>query len=140
MSEATEEKERDLHRIALALNAYAAIGSGFDELVEEYGKLKAEMDNKRWALQEFQRTNWLGAWNAHLPLGVRAAWMSTWVDIGMHERKDFHACCYMLFKLWASVMQNCGFVVRWNKILWRKNCFSSFHWLVLEQMWICKSL
>ncbi|XP_025076361.1 HAUS augmin-like complex subunit 4 isoform X2 [Pomacea canaliculata] len=57
LSEATEEKERDLHRIALALNAYAAIGSGFDELVEEYGKLKAEMDNKRWALQEFQRTN-----------------------------------------------------------------------------------
>eukprot|EP00117_Sycon_ciliatum_P029601 scpid37745/ scgid23527/ HAUS augmin-like complex subunit 4 len=37
-----------------ALSAYAGLGSGFDAIVEEYTRLQAELDNKRWALSELR--------------------------------------------------------------------------------------
>lgn len=57
LTETIEMTEKDLHRVNLAIQAYGAVGSGFDDLVEEYGKLKNELDNKQWALNEFQHTS-----------------------------------------------------------------------------------
>lgn len=56
LEESVELKEKDMQRVSFALNAYATVGSGFEALVEEYGKLKAELDNKQWALNEFRKT------------------------------------------------------------------------------------
>nr|KAG5696604.1 hypothetical protein BaRGS_034065 [Batillaria attramentaria] len=54
LSDKHDASEKDLHRVNLALEAYSAVGSGFSELVDEYGRLKNELENKQWALNEFQ--------------------------------------------------------------------------------------
>ncbi|XP_076470156.1 HAUS augmin-like complex subunit 4 [Babylonia areolata] len=57
LQEMTVVKDKDLHRVNLALKAYSAVGFGFDELAEDYGKLKREMENKEWALNELAKSN-----------------------------------------------------------------------------------
>ncbi|XP_060068539.1 HAUS augmin-like complex subunit 4 [Ylistrum balloti] len=49
------ESDKEFHHISQALQSYEAVGMGFDELVEEYRKLKEEKDNKQWALTELHR-------------------------------------------------------------------------------------
>lgn len=38
------------------LKIYESVGSGFDSLVKEYTRLTAEIDNRKWALAELERT------------------------------------------------------------------------------------
>ena len=38
------------------LVAYESVGMGFDTLVQQYGALMAEIDNKKWALSELRQT------------------------------------------------------------------------------------
>ena len=53
-----ESKENDtkkeLHRVMQSLKAYTSIGMGFEELVQLYGDIIAEIDNKKWALTELR--------------------------------------------------------------------------------------
>ncbi|XP_045192379.2 HAUS augmin-like complex subunit 4 [Mercenaria mercenaria] len=49
------EKEK-LHR-QQAIKAYDSVGDGFEEIVAEFGKMKAELENKQWALAEFDKSN-----------------------------------------------------------------------------------
>lgn len=37
------------------LNTYEVLGEEFDRLVKEYTQLKQATENKRWALQEFNK-------------------------------------------------------------------------------------
>ena len=40
-----------------ALKAYKSVGMGFDDLVQLYGDIIAEIDNKKWALTELRHTD-----------------------------------------------------------------------------------
>ena len=40
-----------------SLKAYKSIGMGFDELVQLYGDIIAEIDNKKWALTELRHSD-----------------------------------------------------------------------------------
>lgn len=40
-----------------ALQAYTSVGMGFDGLVQHYGDLLAEIDNKKWALTELRHSD-----------------------------------------------------------------------------------
>ena len=51
---ADSEKEKQ-HRIQ-AIKAYESVGNGFDNIVLEYGKFKDELENKQWALAEFDKS------------------------------------------------------------------------------------
>ena len=56
LDDAVKDSEKEkLHRIQ-ALKAYESVGDGFDKIVAEYGKLKGELENKQWALAEFDRS------------------------------------------------------------------------------------
>ncbi|XP_033755196.1 HAUS augmin-like complex subunit 4 [Pecten maximus] len=46
------DSDKEFHHISQALRSYESVGMGFDELVEEFRKLKEEKDNKQWALAE----------------------------------------------------------------------------------------
>lgn len=48
------EKER-LHREQV-LKVYESVGDGFEDIVSEFGKLKAELENKQWALAELDKS------------------------------------------------------------------------------------
>ena len=48
------QKEKQ-HRIQ-AIKAYESVGNGFDSIVTQYGKFKDELENKQWALAEFDKT------------------------------------------------------------------------------------
>ncbi|KAK7114231.1 HAUS augmin-like complex subunit 4 [Littorina saxatilis] len=54
---ASERKEKDRDRVNLALRAYTSVGYGFDELAEEYGRLKQELENKEFALKQIALTS-----------------------------------------------------------------------------------
>ncbi|OWF49879.1 HAUS augmin-like complex subunit 4 [Mizuhopecten yessoensis] len=49
------ETDKEFHHVCQALRSYESVGMGFDELVEEFRKLKEEKDNKQWALTELHR-------------------------------------------------------------------------------------
>ena len=51
---ADSEKEKQ-HRIQ-AIKAYESVGNGFDSIVLAYGKFKDELENKQWALAEFDKS------------------------------------------------------------------------------------
>ncbi|XP_068721228.1 HAUS augmin-like complex subunit 4 isoform X2 [Montipora capricornis] len=53
---AEEQSAAELHRLNQMLVAYESVGMGFDSLVQQYGALMAEIDNKKWALSELQQT------------------------------------------------------------------------------------
>ncbi|ELU12924.1 hypothetical protein CAPTEDRAFT_198726 [Capitella teleta] len=52
---AIHSTEYDLKQVDQTLAAYEAVGSGFDNLVQEYTRLKDEIDNKKWALRELKQ-------------------------------------------------------------------------------------
>ncbi|KAL4235065.1 HAUS augmin-like complex subunit 4 [Mactra antiquata] len=49
-----ENEKEKLHR-EQAVNTYKSVGDGFEEIVAEFGKLKADLENKQWALAEFDK-------------------------------------------------------------------------------------
>ncbi|XP_021571831.1 HAUS augmin-like complex subunit 4 isoform X2 [Carlito syrichta] len=49
------QQEQDLEKSRQVLNNYEVLGEEFDGLVKEYTKLKQATENKRWALQEFNK-------------------------------------------------------------------------------------
>ena len=56
LDDAVKDSEKEkLHRIQ-AIKAYESVGDGFDNIVAEYGQLKAELENKQWALAEFDKS------------------------------------------------------------------------------------
>ncbi|XP_073656760.1 HAUS augmin-like complex subunit 4 isoform X6 [Tursiops truncatus] len=48
-------QEQDMEKSRQVLNAYEVLGEEFDRLVKEYTQLKQATENKRWALQEFNK-------------------------------------------------------------------------------------
>ncbi|XP_014666374.1 PREDICTED: HAUS augmin-like complex subunit 4 [Priapulus caudatus] len=46
------EYEQEMTAVVRALTTYQSVGSGFDEIVEEYGRLQSELENKQWTLKE----------------------------------------------------------------------------------------
>jgi hypothetical protein len=56
LSDVLAVKERDLHRVRMALQAYSSLGYGFDQLAEEYSALMRELENKEWALSELAKS------------------------------------------------------------------------------------
>ena len=51
------ETKKELHRVMQSLKAYKSVGMGFDDLVQLYGDIIAEIDNKKWALAELRHTD-----------------------------------------------------------------------------------
>lgn len=50
-------QEQDMQKSRQALSTYEVLGEDFDRLVKEYTRLKQAVENKRWALQEFSRSD-----------------------------------------------------------------------------------
>ena len=50
------ESKAELAKLEQNLRIYESVGSGFDSLVKEYARLTAEIDNRKWALAELERT------------------------------------------------------------------------------------
>ena len=48
------KKSSQLHKL---LETYQSVGMGFDDLVQEYGRLKDEVENKQWALAELEQSS-----------------------------------------------------------------------------------
>ncbi|XP_009247195.1 HAUS augmin-like complex subunit 4 isoform X2 [Pongo pygmaeus] len=48
-------QEQDMEKSRQVLNSYEVLGEEFDRLVKEYTVLKQATENKRWALQEFNK-------------------------------------------------------------------------------------
>lgn len=56
LDDACRESEKEkLHR-EQALRAYQSVGDGFEKIVEEYGRLKSELENKQWAFAELDKS------------------------------------------------------------------------------------
>uniref|UniRef100_A0A5F8GBL0 HAUS augmin like complex subunit 4 n=1 Tax=Monodelphis domestica TaxID=13616 RepID=A0A5F8GBL0_MONDO len=49
-------QEQDMEKSRQVLNTYEVLGEEFDKLVKEYTHLKQATENKRWALQEFNKS------------------------------------------------------------------------------------
>ncbi|KAL5021616.1 hypothetical protein ScPMuIL_000771 [Solemya velum] len=49
------EGHKERTNLRQALQAYEAVGMGFDSLVEEYGQLCEELENKQWAMSELEQ-------------------------------------------------------------------------------------
>lgn len=49
-----ESAKEKLHR-EQSLRAYQSLGDGFDKIVKEFGELKLELENKQWAIAEFDK-------------------------------------------------------------------------------------
>ncbi|XP_028933051.1 HAUS augmin-like complex subunit 4 [Ornithorhynchus anatinus] len=56
LEEATRTQEQDLENSRRLLGAYEVLGAEFDGLVQEYAQLRQEIDNKRWAIREFDKS------------------------------------------------------------------------------------
>ncbi|XP_059952459.1 HAUS augmin-like complex subunit 4 isoform X4 [Mesoplodon densirostris] len=48
-------QQQDMEKSRQVLNTYEVLGEEFDRLVKEYTQLKQATENKRWALQEFNK-------------------------------------------------------------------------------------
>ncbi|KAM8782619.1 HAUS augmin-like complex subunit 4 isoform 1-T1 [Rhynchonycteris naso] len=55
LEEAICLQEQDMEKSQQVLNTYEVLGEEFDRLVKEYTQLKQATENKRWALQEFNK-------------------------------------------------------------------------------------
>ncbi|KAL3858924.1 hypothetical protein ACJMK2_009173 [Sinanodonta woodiana] len=53
---AIKESEKEKTHRSRALQTYQSVGMGFDSIVEEFGRLKKELENKQWALKELEQT------------------------------------------------------------------------------------
>jgi len=47
--------ERELSQCSAALRAYESVGADFDGIVQEFTRLRSDVDNKRWALHELKK-------------------------------------------------------------------------------------
>nr|XP_045010744.1 HAUS augmin-like complex subunit 4 isoform X2 [Jaculus jaculus] len=50
-------QEQDMEKSRQILNTYEVLGEEFDRLVQEYTELRQATENKRWALQEFNKAS-----------------------------------------------------------------------------------
>uniref|UniRef100_A0A8C5P109 HAUS augmin-like complex subunit 4 n=1 Tax=Jaculus jaculus TaxID=51337 RepID=A0A8C5P109_JACJA len=50
-------QEQDMEKSRQILNTYEVLGEEFDRLVQEYTELRQATENKRWALQEFNKAH-----------------------------------------------------------------------------------
>lgn len=55
MEGAIRLQEQDMEKSQQVLSTYEVLGEEFDRLVKEYTQLKQAAENKRWALQEFNK-------------------------------------------------------------------------------------
>uniref|UniRef100_A0A2R8P117 HAUS augmin-like complex subunit 4 n=1 Tax=Callithrix jacchus TaxID=9483 RepID=A0A2R8P117_CALJA len=55
LEEAIHLREQEMEKSRQVLNSYEVLGEEFDRLVKEYTVLKQATENKRWALQEFNK-------------------------------------------------------------------------------------
>lgn len=46
----------ELKKVSQALSTYESVGQDFDAMVQEYTKLRDDVDNKKWALREFKHS------------------------------------------------------------------------------------
>ena len=47
--------ERELSQSTTALRSYETVGTGFDAVVQEFTRLRSDIENKRWALHELKK-------------------------------------------------------------------------------------
>ena len=50
------DTQSEVQQVSQVLAAYESIGMGFDSLVEEYTKLRDEVENKTWAVRELKHS------------------------------------------------------------------------------------
>jgi len=50
-----DDTQKELTQTTVALRTYETVGAEFDSLVQQFTKLHAEIDNKKWAVQELRR-------------------------------------------------------------------------------------
>ena len=55
MDEAYKEAQLQKVHQEQSVRAYDSVGSGFEQIVEEFGRMKLELENKQWALAEFDK-------------------------------------------------------------------------------------
>ena len=53
---AMAESKSELAKLEKSLKVYESVGSGFESLIKEYARLTTEIDNRKWALTELERT------------------------------------------------------------------------------------
>ena len=51
-----EETKSEKRSFSVLLDSYEAMGSEFPEMVDKYSKLKDEIENKKWALNEVKKS------------------------------------------------------------------------------------
>ena len=56
LEKAMTDSNAELVKLEQSMKIYESVGSGFDSLVKEYARLTAEIDNRKWALAELERT------------------------------------------------------------------------------------
>lgn len=49
------DTEKELNRLTAAVRAYESVGNEFDSVVDEFTRLRAEVENRRWALHELKK-------------------------------------------------------------------------------------
>jgi len=49
------DTENELSRVTAAVRSYESVGIEFDSLVDEFTRVRAEVDNRRWALHELKK-------------------------------------------------------------------------------------
>ncbi|XP_052815256.1 HAUS augmin-like complex subunit 4 [Mya arenaria] len=52
---AYKEADREKLQREQAVRSYESVGNGFEQIVTEFGQLKQELENKQWALAEFDK-------------------------------------------------------------------------------------
>ena len=55
METAAAETEAELTRTKSALAAYESVGGEMDGIVDEFTRLRAEVDNRQWAVHELKK-------------------------------------------------------------------------------------
>ena len=49
------DTKQELSRSTTALRTYESVGTGFDAVVQEFTRLRSDIENKRWALHELKK-------------------------------------------------------------------------------------
>lgn len=49
------ETQQELSHVSKALQTYESVGMGFDAIVDEFTRLRDEIDNKKWAVHELKK-------------------------------------------------------------------------------------
>lgn len=78
-------QKQDMEKSRQVLNTYEVLGEEFDKLVKEYTQLKQTTENRRWALQEFNKAcRWMSAGQRHCFLFLQRT-TSTWSHLHSRE-------------------------------------------------------